>query len=203
MARREAAARAVALSPAVADPGAPPQVDPLSPEGAAALSRFYAQKGLAEAMAPTREAAIQADRDARWAGLVSQYPDLGNVDKDGNPTGVAAEFFESLKAANQGVDLKKSPPRVTTEQHAARFFLERELAKYRADEKARADRVAAERAEGARAMARAGAGGGQPSALDRFNRLLKQDPDAAWELAERDPEIRSALNHKRGWAASA
>jgi hypothetical protein len=186
---REAAMRKFALSEAVRPPGAPPKVDPLSPEGASALAKHYTQASVAEAMAPAREAAQAADAAARWSVIEDQYPDLRD-------DAVLAEFEAALVAANKGVDLAKGErPRVTTPDFAAQFFLQREVEQLRAAAKARSDREAVARSDGARAISRTGGGGasGAAASLAKYDALNKRDPDAAFELLQNDPDVRKAL----------
>ena len=193
--RREAALMALAQSPAAQDPGAPPQVDPFTAEGAAKLTEFHARKGLADTFAPLREEGRKASERAYWDSLCDEHPDL--LDQK-----VATEFGEYVAKMNEGIDPEKiraglERPRLTAGDAASLFFSKRKVAALSAEVASAKDRQDADRAEAARAIGRE-SGGGTPDLLAAYDRLRKQDEDAAYELLERNPEVKRAVFARNG-----
>lgn len=181
--QREAALLALARSDAAADPGVEPDVDPFSPEGARKLAEYHGRKGSAEALAPLRQRAAEADRQARWEALADKYADLADPK-------VHEEFGAYVAKLNEGIDPTKERPRVPTEIAADLFFGERARVALEKQVSDRRAREVSDRAASARVLARAGSGGGGTNALARYRQLKKTDPDAALELLERDPVVR-------------
>lgn len=188
-----------AVSAAPVDPGAPPTVDPFTPEGQAALAEYHAKKQLAAQNAPMRAKARELAKAEAWIKIVEKYPDLRDQK-------VQDEFMASLRKANEGLDEAKLAsgeirPRVTTVDHARNFFNERLIAKLTAEAAERDRRQNADRAASARAMGRTGTGAAPPDELARYKQIKKnQGEDAALEYLESNPKARAAVLGAAGLA---
>jgi hypothetical protein len=172
-------------------PGAKPEIDPFTPEGAAALAKYHAEQAAYEREAPLRERAREVRIQAAWDALCDQHPDLRN-DK------VSAEFDAFMAEKNKGVDRSKGQsPRLTAEDGAIIFFSNRKLAALQSKQTDTTRRSDADRADAARHIGRA-RGGAAPDRLAAYDRLRETDRDAAWNLLESDPELQRAFKQRAG-----
>jgi len=124
-----------------------PEVDPLSPEGAAKLAEYNAQLGVARALDPLFRQSAETAKAAAWADVQRAYPAI--VEHD-------AEFRKFMAEQNAGInpdDVKagKAAWRVRSDVGAQMFSA---LKKAEALEKAASERRAAETADRSAAVSR-------------------------------------------------
>lgn len=183
---RQREAATLAMAAAAKPPGDKPDIDPFTPDGAAKLAEYAAQKAAYEREAPLREQARQAANTAKWEALCDANPDLRKPK-------IAEEFDAFMKRENEGWtrDSGKPPP-VTTDRGVRLFFAERAASQQANADAQRRSRDDAARRDAARHIGRSG-GGGMPDPLARYNALRKSDPDAAFDLLNSDPTVKKAF----------
>ncbi len=188
---RQREAALLQIQGAAKDPGAMPDVDPLTPEGQAKLAEYFAEKAQHNAQAPLRARANELARQDAWNAIVETHAELKTPK-------VRAEFDAYMRTQNEGIDPTKERPRVDAKTGAERFFQDRELATLRAEQKAAKERQASDRAVGARAIGRTTTGGSSDSdPLTVFAGMMRRDgPASAAAYLEANPDF-----HKRLQAA--
>lgn len=180
--QREAAALAIAA--AAKDPGAKPEVDPFSPEGAEALAKHLAEKAVFEAQAPARERARAIAIQDAWEKILDAHPRL-NDDK----------HYEAFNAflAERNKDGKK----LDAATAATLYFNDIDLAAMRTKEAA--DRAAADRARAKAAKNIShSSGSGAPDFWGIYKARRAKDPDEADDWLEQNPEALKAVKTHLG-----
>lgn len=180
----------------VKDPGAPPEVDPFSPEGFAAKVEHAAADALYKKMAPVRERSEELRREAEWERLTGRYPLLTDAK-------VSAEFDAWLLAENKGWDPSKGgPPPLSAQRGAELFFNKRELEALRAEQ---AKAVRADDQDRARAASMIGRsqGSGRVDHLKTYDQIRRANPEAGWAYLEEHPEAKAAWMRRNGQTAHA
>lgn len=191
--QREQAMLALAAEGAK-DPGAPPDVDPLTPEGAAKQAEYHARKALAEQNAPLLARKADLDRKARWESITEKYPDLADTEGP-----VYAEYLKGLREINAGIDVTKGEkPRIDAALYAEMFTNKRALAELTAQQtKAKTDQ-ASDRRVAARSIGRVTTSGtASPTAA--YHALIKKDDwEGAAALLESNPAMKAAVSRENG-----
>ena len=175
-------------------PGAPPEVDPLTPEGQQKIAEFYAQKAQAQANAPLLQRKAEIDRQQRWDAIRDQYPALSDAK-------VLDEFNVYVKGLNEGIDPTKEKPRVPTAQAAEMFFNRRELDELRAAQAKAKTAQASDRQAAARSIGRVTSGGTSSPTAPYHALIRKGDIEGAVRLLETNPTLKAAVSRENGIGA--
>lgn len=171
---RQREAAALAISAAAKDPGAKPEIDPFSPEGAEALAKHHAERAVFEAQAPARERAKAIAIQDAWEKILDTHPRL-NEDK----------HYEAFNAFLS--ERNKDGKKLDAATAATLYFNDLDLKDLRAKQAAERDAADRARAKAAKNISHS-SGSGAPDYFGIYKARRAKDPDEADEWLEQNPE---------------